>query len=428
MRDPRADGAPPSPPVEPSTRATTVLIAAASTAANLLGYAFNAIMSRALGVAGYGELASLLAVVVVATVAGTALQAVIARRLSSGGGATGLVRSILVVATAVAVAVAALAPVLRAFLDVGTYPPVLWMAVSLLPTTIAFGWQGLLQGNGRFGALGALLIAVQAARVVGAGVAGLTRTGTSVAFAVTTAGTLAVVVAVAGSVARPGSDRRAAAHVSGTILLRDVVRDIAPILGVLVLSNLDLLLARHYLGAHDSGLYAAGNLVTRAAFWGPAFVVLVTYPRLAVPAQRAAALRHGTQWLVIIALLGLIASVAASGAVPLLLGADYRGVSDLAWIFTAEGLALVGTQFAVFAGLALHDRRLGRVVWLAVALECLVVGFLAHGSLAQIVIVAAGCAVGLLIVAAVVELRRPPVVDSGSAGLRHPLAGGAPAA
>ncbi|MEP6852409.1 MAG: hypothetical protein ABJA87_07120 [bacterium] len=387
----------------------TVLVAVATTVANLLGYAFNAVMSRTLGVAGYGELASLLAVVVVATVAGTALQAVIARRLSAHGDAAGLVPTILLVATVVTVVTAALSPLLKAFLDIGTYPPVWWTAAFLLPTTLAFGGQGLLQGAGRFRAFGALVVAVQLARLVGGVVAAVTGTGTSVALAVGTGTTLLVVSVAAPLVLPPGRLGRAGVGRFGAALLRDVARDITPILGVLVLSNLDLLLARHYLSDHDSGLYAAGNLVTRAAFWGPAFVILVTYPRLAVPEYRAAALRHGTRWLVIIAVVGLAASVVAAGTVPLLLGAEYGQVSHLVWLFAAAGLALVGTQFAVFAGLAVHDRRLGRVVWLAVAAECAVVALGAHHSIQQIITTALGCGLALLAVSVLVELRRPVV-------------------
>ena len=59
-------------------------MAVGSTGANLLGYVFNAVMARALDLADFGELGSLLAVTVVATVPGTALQAVIARRLTTG--------------------------------------------------------------------------------------------------------------------------------------------------------------------------------------------------------------------------------------------------------------------------------------------------------------------------------------------------------
>jgi hypothetical protein len=381
----------------------TVAVAIGTTLANLFGYAFNAIMSRELGVGGYGELGSLLAVIVVASVPGTALQAVLARRLRAGGDAIHPVKTTLAVAAAVAAAVALMSPALHAFLGIGSYLPVLWTAASLLPTTVAFGWQGMLQGAGRYVELAGLPIAVQPARIGGAVVAAETGTRSSGALAVGAALTAGVVLAAAPLVLAglPSTARRVHRDVLG-----DTLRDVSPILGVLVLSNLDLLLARHFLDHHASGLYAAGNLVTRAAFWGPAFVVLTVYPQLAVPEQRDRALRRGALTLVVIGALGILASLVAAQIVPLLLGKGYDAITGRVWLFAAEGLALVGTQFAVYAGLAVSDRRLGRLVWLAVVAECILVAAVAHRSIAEIVTVALCCVVTLLAAAVTIELRR----------------------
>jgi O-antigen/teichoic acid export membrane protein len=389
----------------------TVVVAVGSTVANLLGYVFNAVMSRALDLAAFGELGSLLAVMVVASVPGTALQAVIARRLTTGDDHHAFRRDTLLLAGSVGAAVVVLSPLIRTFLNVDSYAPVLWTAALLVPTTVGFGYLGMLQGAGRFRALGAMLVAVQAARVSGGIVAYATGRGTSTALGVATVATVVLVVApFVGHRAIPARARRSE-------LLRDIAADISPILGVLVLSNLDLLLARHFLSAHDSGLYVAGNLLTRGAFWGPAFVVLVTYPRLAVPALRAAALRQGVIMLGVIGAAGLAVSVAAGGLIPVLLGRDdFRAVAGIAWLYTADGLALVGTQFAVFAGLAVRDRRLGRLVWLAAAIETVVVIAFAHGSIEQVITVAVLTGLGLVTAATVVERRRPvPVLDPPTA-------------
>jgi O-antigen/teichoic acid export membrane protein len=379
-----------------------VALAVATSVANVLGYGFNAIMSRTLGVSGYGELGSLLAVIVVASVPGTALQAVIARRLSAGQLRAHVWQTTALLSVAVGVATLLVSPALKAFLAIHSYAPLFWAAVSLIPTTIAFGWQGLLQGSGRYRGLGVMVIAIQLARVLGAVVAAATGTGISVALAggalftaVLVAATAPWVLRVAGTATR---GRRA--------MLMDVARDISPILGVLVLSNLDLLLARHYLPEHDSGLYAAGNLVTRAAFWGPAFIVLMSYPLLAVPEQRADALRRGVRLLAIVSAIGIIASILAARLVPVVLGQAYDAITDDVWLFALNGLALVGVQFAVFAGLAVGDRRVGRLVWLAIAVEWVIVATLTHGSITQIIGTAVGCSLTLLVAAAAVEIRR----------------------
>lgn len=396
-----------------------VALAVGSSVANVLGYAFNAIMSRSLGVSGYGELGSLLAVITVATVPGTALQAVLARRLSGGGLRAHTAETTGLVAVAVGVFIVIFSPVLRAFLNIDGWAPLLWTAASLVPLTLAFGWQGLLQGSGRYRGLGVFLGAVQLARVCGAVVAALTHTGIDMALAGSTL-FVALLVAAAAPVVLRGAGQAAPGK---RAVLLDVARDISPLLGVLVLSNLDLLLARHYLPKHDSGLYTAGNLVTRAAFWGPAFIVLMSYPRLAIPQQRAEALRRGVRLLAAISVLGIAASILAAGVVPIVLGHAYNAITDKVWLFAASGLALVGVQFAVFAGLAVADRKVGRLVWLAVVAECVIIATRAHGSIAQIITVALSCGAALLVAAAGVELRRA----RRDAAQPPPLAGHGPA-
>ena len=70
--------APPG-PSQASLWRVALMVAPAMAAANGLNYAFNVVMSRKLGPADYGALAALLAVVLVGTVPGVALQAVVAR-------------------------------------------------------------------------------------------------------------------------------------------------------------------------------------------------------------------------------------------------------------------------------------------------------------------------------------------------------------
>ncbi len=420
MTDPPASSsasspAPASAPAPPNASPWrhTLAVAVGATLANLLAYAFNAIMSRHLGVSGYGELAALLAVVLVASVPGTALQAVLARGISTGTRGHHPAAASVLVATGVTCLLLVATPAVETFLGITSVVAVLWTALSLWPTTVAFGWQGVLQGSGRYRALAVLLVLIQVARVLGAVASAVTGGSYVEALAVGTAATVAVVALWAPAVLRGASGTRKRRRA----LIGDVVRDTSPILGVLVLSNLDLLLARHYLSPHEAGLYSAGNLVARAAFWGPAFVVLVSYPRLAIPEQREDALRRGVRMLALISAIGLVMAVFAAGLVPALLGNAYRPITTNVWMFAASGLALVGVQFAVFAGLAVADRRLGRLVWLTAAVEIAVVSATMHSSVIEIIGIALGCQLVLLLLAAAVEVRRsrsePALVNPG---------------
>lgn len=369
-------------PVPSGRWRTDTFVAVATIVANLLGYGFNVIMSHVLGPSGFGELGALLGVVLVASVPGTAWQAFIARRVSqhahSPDGDGRLVWQSVHLAVAVGVITLAIAPVLRLFLHVGSWASLLWLAALLVPATVAFGCQGILQGHHRFHALGVVLVLVQGARfAAGCGTA-LLHGGVATSLALTAVLTGVVVLAVVPATAHP----RWAALEQRTLAV--LVRDAGAVLGVLILANLDLLLARHYLPHHEAGLYAGGNLITKAAFWGPSFIATVTYPRLTTAHRRATTLRRGA--LLLGALCGLSIALAAAFAalVPLVLGHAYEEVASLAWLFAAQGALLAAVLFGVYAGLAVHDRLLSVLVWCVIVLETVGIVLWWHGSITQI--------------------------------------------
>ena len=96
---------------------SSALLAAGLAVSQILAYALNVLGARVLGPAGYGELGSLLSLVVIGNVASLAVQAVTARRVSRGEDAAPLGRTAMAIAgaaTAVALlSVPVLAPLLR---------------------------------------------------------------------------------------------------------------------------------------------------------------------------------------------------------------------------------------------------------------------------------------------------------------------------
>jgi len=70
-----------------SLRRDALVLAAGMGVANAGNYAFNVVMAFLLGPEAYGALAALLALVLVGSVPGLALQAVVARRTALAGGA-----------------------------------------------------------------------------------------------------------------------------------------------------------------------------------------------------------------------------------------------------------------------------------------------------------------------------------------------------
>src|SRR6266540_438627 len=126
----------------------------------------------------YGALGALLAVILIGTVPGLALQAVVARHTALRAGDRRAVaelwsRTLVAVSwvsLGLGLAVAAAAPALAAFLHLGSIVPALWLAANILPLPLVSALQGMLKGVQRFGALAAALLLNAGARLaVGVG-------------------------------------------------------------------------------------------------------------------------------------------------------------------------------------------------------------------------------------------------------------------
>jgi O-antigen/teichoic acid export membrane protein len=417
-----------------SLRRDALVLAAGMAVANAGNYAFNVVMAFLLGPEAYGALAALLALVLVGSVPGLALQAVVARRTTLAGGAAwpgvgwlvGRAGAGLVVLTVL------LGPGLVLFLHLDSAVPVAWLTLALAPTPLLFAVQGLLQGRERFGALAAVMVAGAAVKLA-AGLA-LVAAGFGVSGAMAGVAAGAVLAALAGLLlAAPGSTgapgggdnppisparsatlpvgapqpgdagtvRPGTGHPSmvrrGAGWWREVGTATTGLLGLFLLANVDVLLARHYLDRAAAGRYALGAVVAKIAFWAPQFVVTVIFPRL-VGAADPRRLLAGSA-LVIAgfgALLGGGLAVAdrLGLAVPVL-GGGYAGLGPLLPLFAALGTALALVQLLLFEGIATRDRRMGQAVAVALVAEVALVAGPLHGSVAQVAGTALAVAVAL---------------------------------
>ena len=181
-----------------SLRRDALVLAAGMAVANAGNYAFNVVMAFLLGPEAYGALAALLALVLVGSVPGLALQAVVARRTTLAGGISwpgagwlvGRAGAGLVVLTVL------LGPGLVLFLHLDSAVPVAWLALALAPTPLLFAVQGLLQGRERFAALAAVMVTGAAVKLA-AGLA-LVAAGLGVSGAMAGVAAGAVLAALAG--------------------------------------------------------------------------------------------------------------------------------------------------------------------------------------------------------------------------------------
>ncbi|MBW8806357.1 MAG: hypothetical protein JF587_21275 [Catenulisporales bacterium] len=390
-------------PAAGRTASAGLLVAVGTGFGNVLAYGFNLVLSRGLGPGGYAELGTLLSVFLIGSVPGMAVQAVNARRLAVAVDAPAAERAELVRALrrrglltgfCVAAVFAVLAPAVGALLPSVTVGGVAWTGVSLGANTVFASYLGIAQGTSRFMTMTALYLTAHTTRLaIGAVAASAQVSPTTVMAAQTVAWALA---ACAGrALLREVAAKPASAGAGTSGYLTEVLRATGGLGGILLLTVLDTLLAGRYLTDGDLGRYNTGALLARAAFFGPAFVAMLAFPRLARPEERRRALAVSLALTGGIGVLGVTtAAVGGNALIRAAFGAEYARPSgfDLgahSWAFTAVGALLALVNLALLDGVARRSHTVSAVVLAGIVLETgVIVGF-AHNSPAAIVTAAA---------------------------------------
>ena len=382
--------------------------------ANVLVYGVYLVLARALPAADLGAFSALNNLVVIASVPALALQLVTARhvaRATPGAEATeaasGLRTGALVGAGGTLVLLA-LSPVISAVLDLPGPGAALLLATVVLPTYVTFAAQGALQGRHRFAALGVVLVAVAAGRFAAAVVGGALGFGVTGVLGLTVVSAwLAAVVAlwlVRGALPSP---RRAAAPTWVGAVLHSTTATSA----LLVATNLDTPLARALLPATTAGEYAVVAVLGKAAYWGPAFLSTLFYPRMATATGRRTAVAAVGATTLIGAGGTLGAWLLARPLVVLVGGSGYAHLAPLVPLLVASGAVWSVAQVLVYWRLSRGDHRLGWVVWVTAALVVAAVAQ-RHDGIAEIAssVLAGGLVVvawGLVLLARARRSERP---------------------
>ena len=373
--------------------ATAGGVAAATSIANAVAYLLTVVAARLLEPTEFGAFGAVLALIIAGSVPALAIQATVARTRARREPVASDVRSGLVLALATGLGLGLLAPALAAFLQLPSVVPVGAAAVGVAAVTATAPAMGLVQGAERFTALG-VLVAGQASLRVGGGLAGMAVRPTASAALVGVAAGLVVAALGAWFVARPplGPGTRTTFVTS----LRKTFVAGALLLGLVLVTNADVVLARHVLSARDSGFYVAGSVFTKIAFWLPQFVPLLAFPALTDPKRRREAFRLG-----VFAVAGCGAAlvvgtaILAGPAVSIVAGSRYADLAPWIPAFTALGGLFAIAQLLVYAHLASGDLPTIAAVW-AVLLAYVAVVELTATSLGG-VLVPALFAAGLLV-------------------------------
>ncbi|KYH44351.1 hypothetical protein AZH51_07380 [Branchiibius sp. NY16-3462-2] len=371
-------------------------------AANAIGYLVVLLLSRSLGAADFGGYSALSAYGVLLSIPAGAFQVIIARRiaLDRTGEVTSGLRATLLLSAVATVVTVAIAPALAAAFHLSSVWAVVLLAAMLPGMLITGCLQGILLGSHRLPALALLYIATAITRLVAAFVAAALRTDVTGVMAAMLIANVATVLIGAWLCRR----ELRALPATGHGLVAEMVRSNSSLAAFIALTNVDVLLARHFLSPHESGGYALASTFARAIFWGTQFIALIVVPRMhRVDATRA--LLRATGLVVLIGLTGFaIVAINPRFWVTAAGGQEYAEYGPLALACVLLGIAWALAQVWLFSEMSRGRAALGALTWLVTAAQIAVIALWMHGSGAQIALV---CGVGASVIAlgGLIELR-----------------------
>ncbi|MFD6263962.1 polysaccharide biosynthesis protein [Micromonospora chalcea] len=383
-------------------------VAVAAMATNGLAYLLPMLGARYLPVEELSVLATTLALVAIAGVAGVGLQMAVAVHRARHPGAP--THRVSLVTTAVAGgAVVVTAPLVMTALRLSSTVVAL-VAGTTVAVVLAARWLGELQGEQRFvrlawamgvvalGRYGGMIVAL----VLGADVVVTLLAGMLTAW---------LVLPVLAWIARP--DRPAGDDAVASMRIRQVASAGTAALAMLAVSYADLIFARQLLSPADSGAYAVGTVLTKGALWAPQVIVVLALPRLAVGDNRVR-----TVVLAIVAGCGVVlvaASALAGGfAFRLVGGEDFTSLGRYAPFFAATGALYALIFAAVNAKIAAGARWPSAPLWVAAAVLAVLTTTVAPRTFQGIMWCALATAAGT----ALVMVFRPPRASRPAAGDR----------
>lgn len=361
-----------------SGRLTHLLSGSASIAVamgimNVATYGFTIAAARVLGPQAYGAFASLMATLLVVGVLQLGLQATAARRIAAEPEHVAQIeRTILGVtyraALMLGVLLLALTPILNAVLRLDSLVTAALVAVVSVPITIMGGQAGILQGERRWQALAVVYVLSGVPRlVIGTALIAWQPTETAAIVGIGL-GACAPVVAGWWFLRRERDPALVTEEHGFRHVIRESFHNSHVLLAFFALSNVDIVIARNVLPAHDAGLYAGGLILTKAVLFLPQFVVVIAFPSMSTTGERRRAL---TASLALVSALGAAVTLGAALLPQLALvfvgGEQFDEIADQLWVFAVLGTVLSMLQLLVYSVLARQGQRSVYLVWAAFA-------------------------------------------------------------
>lgn len=380
---------------------------------NLGTYGFTMSAARLIGPTAYGAFFALMNVIMIASVVQLGLQATAARRISAEPTHVAQIeREILRVSFRAALLIGALlllgAPLVNELLDLRSLPTAVLAGFAAVPLTMMGAQAGILQGERRWRQLAVLYVLSGVPRLVVGLALVLWQPTEFMAFLGVTIGFFAPYLYGSRVLRHQRVSGETHERHSFLSIIKEAVRNSQALFAYFALTNSDMLVGRTVLDSHDSGLYAAGLIVSRAVMFLPQFVVVVAFPAMSSEHGRVRALIRS---LVLVAGVGGLCTLGTALLPDLALvfagGNEYQEVRDVLWLFALLGTGMAVLQLLVYNVLARQARRSILLVWLGLA--ALITGALTVSSvegLLTVVLVVEGVLLVVLLGISFVTVRR----------------------
>ncbi|WP_325549226.1 oligosaccharide flippase family protein [Flexivirga sp.] len=369
------------------------LLGVAMGMANALGYLVVMLLSRPLGPGEFGGYTALSTYGVLLAIPAGVFQVVVARRLSGDDpeGPTSAIRPALLIGLGCFAVTAALSPALAHWFHLPSFWAAVLLGGMLVPMMVTGCFQGILLGRGRLRTLSLLYLANALTRVVAASVcAFLSADVTGVFAAMLVAG--AVTAGYGAWLCRVDL----AALPRTARLAGELIRSNSTLAAYVALTNVDMLLARHFLTPHESGGYALASTFARAMCWGTQFVALIIVPRMQGSRPTRTLLRASG----VVAAIGVvgfgIVAISPQTWITVAGGPDYEQFGHLALLCVVLGVAWALAQVWLFSEMGSDTGVLGALTWAVIVVEILAIALVWHDSPTQVVWV---CMAGAFVVA-----------------------------
>lgn len=383
-----------------------ILVGAATLIGNGAAYALSMVAARVLIPAEFGAFGALLAILVIVSTIGIAMQALAARRVAVATSNRAEVEGQALRLSLYLGLVIILGGILAAWplsqLFAIPVLAVIFGIASLGFVVIGSAAMGVSQGREEHKRLSAGFIVNGASRAI-FGIAGV------VAFHSVVGATLGILVGcavgafIAYRICCPG----AWASTIGAGGAAEFGHVAHALIVLFTLTNIDILMARIFLTEELSGEYSVGVLLAKIAFFLPNAIIIVLFPKMtAGKSQRTVYIATGLTAFVGLVITGF-SLLFGELVIRVLGGAQYveLGLGSEAWLFALEGSAFALVQVLLYARLAAEDKRAAASVWIALVVLVGIISIWRHDSVVEIVTTVVAVSLVLTLVGLVLDWR-----------------------